>query len=51
MSRIINGDTVVHFKGQMYNVISIDAEHTEDGEKVRVLPCTLRREENVRETV
>ena len=33
MSRIINGDTVVHFKGQMYTVISIDAEHTEDGEK------------------
>ena len=33
MSRIINGDTVVHFKGQMYTLISIDAEHTEDGEK------------------
>lgn len=33
MSRIINGDTVVHFKGKMYNVISIDAEHTENGER------------------
>ncbi len=33
MNRIVEGDIVVHFKGKMYRVISVDVEHTETGDR------------------